>query len=114
MGHSSICGRWYLQGSIDGVTMPNRYRLAAFPTRIGRRGDLDLVLPVPHVSAVHAEIFEREGRLWVRDTDSANGTWLNSVRVEKQTPLGPGDVLRLANLEFVVELGDSPALDRTP
>ena len=82
---------WYLEGSVDGVSPPTRFKLRSFPARIGRQRELEVVLPVPHVSGVHAEIFEREGTLWIRDAGSSNGTRLNqaSVNVEWKTPL-PG------------------------
>jgi hypothetical protein len=50
------------------------------------------------VSRLHARLYWADGRLLVDDTDSANGTFVNGVRVEPGEPmaLGAGQELRLA------------------
>ncbi len=47
------------------------------PFRIGRRPGLELVLPSHRVSKLHAEIFEQDGVLKIRDQQSRNGTFVN-------------------------------------
>ena len=47
------------------------------PFRIGRRPGLELVLPSHRVSKLHAEIFEEDGVLRIRDHQSRNGTFVN-------------------------------------
>lgn len=104
---------WYLEGSVDGVASPTRFRLKDFPIRIGRRASLDIVLLGSDVSSLHAEIFERDGRLWVRDMGSMNGTRLNQEPLTDAAPLGDGDILHFASLEFVLErIGDAAPLER--
>lgn len=95
--------RWYLQGSLDGVSMPVRLRIAEPRTRIGRRPDLDIVLAVPEVSALHAEIESAGGGLWIRDLGSRNGTRLNRAELASDARLEDGDVVQFGRLEFVVE-----------
>lgn len=102
---------WYLEGSLDGATSPTRFRLKDFPVRIGRRGNLDIVLLGSDVSSLHAEIFERDERLWVRDMGSTNGTRLNQVLLTDAALLDDGDILHFASLEFVLERsGDATPL----
>ncbi len=65
---------------------------------VGRSPDADVRLDAEldlAVSALHAELrWGTEG--WsVRDLGSRNGTFLNGVRVERETPIAEGDVLRL-------------------
>jgi EAL domain-containing protein (putative c-di-GMP-specific phosphodiesterase class I) len=73
--------------------------LEPLPFRIGRQPGLELVLPSQLVSKTHAEIYEKEGRLRIRDLDSANGTFLNREAIA-DAPLKEGDILYLADFEF--------------
>ncbi|MEY4510685.1 MAG: hypothetical protein RLZZ450_2807 [Pseudomonadota bacterium] len=68
----------------------------------GREGG-DTTLKPRSVSRRHAEVVAVEGGLGLSDLDSANGSFVNRVRVTKQT-LRPGDVVRL---------GDAVGLVRT-
>jgi len=58
-------------------------RLGVAPVRVGSARDNDLVLKDPFVSRRHAVFRREEGRLWLRDRGSRNGTWVNDVRVER-------------------------------
>lgn len=60
-------------------------------TRIGRDEGLDLRLPHPHVSRVHAELVVDRHGVNLRDLGSANGTWLNGARLLRPALLRPGD-----------------------
>jgi DNA-binding winged helix-turn-helix (wHTH) protein len=69
--------------------------------RLGRSSDCELMLAVPDVSRVHAEI-ECDGASHVLyDQRSTNGTFVNGERVER-APLRAGDVLRLGDAILVV------------
>lgn len=46
------------------------------------------------VSTSHAEIYLTLERLWIRDLESRNGTFVNGKRIKKPTLLNPGDVIR--------------------
>lgn len=72
------------------------------PTTIGRRKDSGLVIVHKSVSRQHCELFERDGRLFVRDNQSANGTFVNELQVV-EGPLQPGDKLRVGPLTFRAE-----------
>ncbi len=50
---------------------------------IGTAPDNTLVLDDPFVSKRHCLVHRREGGLWIQDRGSRNGTWVNSVRVER-------------------------------
>jgi pSer/pThr/pTyr-binding forkhead associated (FHA) protein len=59
------------------------------------------------VSRRHAEIFLSDGFYYLRDLDSANGTWLNNKSVTSQAqPLKSGDQIRLGELLIVVFLSE--------
>src|SRR5207244_2523414 len=55
----------------------------------------------PRSSGHHAELFAEGGRWWIVDRQSANGTWVNSERVERRA-LEPGDVVSFGGDQFVV------------
>lgn len=78
-----------LQGPDKGRTLSTTDDQAV----IGRTGDIELSDHT--VSRRHAEI-RREGGTWVlHDLNSANGTYLNGVRVQKIARLKHGDQIRL-------------------
>lgn len=82
------------------------------PTVIGRGKEAGLTVPHALVSRRHTEIFEREGRLFVRDLDSLNGTYVNNSRIEGDEPLEPDQLLTLGNITFraVYEIESRPPL----
>jgi predicted component of type VI protein secretion system len=57
------------------------------PLTVGRGPENDLVLTSTAVSRRHAAIVRREGRWYVEDRGSYNGTFLNGTRVNPGTPL---------------------------
>lgn len=93
---------WYLEGYVDRDKVPRRYELKSFPFRIGRSKEADATLPLKHISGFHAEFFEEDGRLWLRDLQSSNGTYLNGRRVTKDTALTEGDIVHFGQCEFLV------------
>jgi pSer/pThr/pTyr-binding forkhead associated (FHA) protein len=54
---------------------------------IGRAPDNELTLDSPAVSREHAAVVSREGRWYVEDRGSYNGTFLNGTRVNPGAPL---------------------------
>lgn len=70
------------------------------PTVIGRGKDVSLTLPHALVSRRHAEVFERDGQLYVRDLGSLNGTYVNNRRISGDQPLPPLTLLTLGNVTF--------------
>src|SRR5919202_5015623 len=54
---------------------------------IGRGPENDLTIPSSAVSRMHAELTFREGRWYIEDRGSYNGTFLNGTRVNPGTPL---------------------------
>jgi serine phosphatase RsbU (regulator of sigma subunit) len=62
---------------------------------IGRSARNDLCLDDPFASRVHAEL-RREGQtLWLTDLGSANGTYVNGVRIREAVPIAPGDRVQI-------------------
>lgn len=60
---------------------------------IGRSNDCEVPLDVAAVSRRHAAVLRAEGRFFVEDLESRNGTYLNDQRIVDRTPLRDGDEL---------------------
>ena len=58
----------------------------------------------PAISRVHCKVTYSAGRYYLTDLGSANGTYVNQQRLEKQqtVELHSGDYLKLANSDFIV------------
>ncbi len=78
------------------------------PTIIGRGREVGLSLPHPLVSRQHCELFEREGRLVVRDLKSLNGTYLDNRRIDRTEVIKPDQLLTIGNVTFraIYRVGD--------
>lgn len=75
------------------------------PLTIGRSRDNQVALSHPLVSRVHCELFERDGKLFVRDLASTNGTFVGSKRVD-ECELRPGALLTIGVVTFRAVYGD--------
>jgi pSer/pThr/pTyr-binding forkhead associated (FHA) protein len=90
-----------VKGLEEGVTQPfTQDRIT-----IGRRTDNQVILEGDNISRNHVAIERREGKYFVADLGSANGTHLNEEQVEL-AELGDGDRLRIGNFTLTVSLRD--------
>jgi serine phosphatase RsbU (regulator of sigma subunit)/pSer/pThr/pTyr-binding forkhead associated (FHA) protein len=82
---------------------PFRHTLDGSAVSIGRASDCSIPIKDRYLSRKHAEIIA-VGAAWVlKDLGSANGTYLNGTRVERDEALKPGDRIRLGDTEIVFE-----------
>jgi hypothetical protein len=70
---------------------------------IGRSGEADLRIDDRYASGLHARIFSRDGRAYVEDMKSTNGTLLNDAQLRGEAELVDGDVVRIGDTEFRFE-----------
>ena len=70
------------------------------PTIIGRGREAGLTVPHALVSRRHTEVFEQDGKLFVRDLGSLNGTFVNNLKIDGEKILGPNQLLTLGNVTF--------------
>ena len=68
---------------------------------IGRGPLSDFLVADTTVSLRHAVLTHAEGRWWIRDVGSTNGTFVNGWRVVDALELRPGDVLTLGGRAFL-------------
>lgn len=84
-------------------------RVPSEPFVIGRSSDTQLQLNDAHVSRRHAEL-SLDGQVWqVRDLGSRGGTFVNDKKVE-QSPIRPGDRIKIGDTEIRIESGENSAL----
>jgi pSer/pThr/pTyr-binding forkhead associated (FHA) protein len=74
---------------------------------IGRDQSNDLVLDNPAVSRNHARIYKTQWPFYIEDLNSANGTFLNGVKMEFPMPLNNNDIITISKHEIV--FNDSPS-----
>ena len=74
---------------------------------VGRDPSCEIVVSDGSVSRRHARIERRAAAWWVVDQGSANGTYLNSLRIAEQA-LKHGQELRFGALAFRVDLKEDP------
>ncbi|MDF1816923.1 MAG: FHA domain-containing protein, partial [Verrucomicrobiales bacterium] len=80
------------------------FNLAKEKVTIGRRHDNDIRIKETYVSAYHAELSQGEdGRIFLKDRDSSNGTFLNSKRVTEPVQVFRGDILKFGSIKCSIE-----------
>lgn len=81
--------------------------------QIGRDPSNDIQLDSPNVSRFHAQV-ERVGQRYrLVDLHSANGVFVNDVRVQGETWLQPDDIIRIGRHSLVMGTGEIGALAET-
>ena len=77
----------------------------SMPVSIGRGGQNEIPLDGDEfASAQHARFESRRDGLWVEDIGSTNGTFVNGARVTTPRRLSKGDVVRVGQTDFRVEV----------
>lgn len=85
---------------------PFRHPLAGTNNSIGRASDCSIPIKDRYLSRKHAEIVAVNGSWVLKDCGSANGTYLNGTRVDRDYPLRTGDRIRLGDTEIVFETAE--------
>ena len=80
------------------------YELKVEKTTIGRLEDNAFQIAEPSISSHHCEILLRGNDVVVKDLNSTNGTFISGERVT-ESPLKPGQILRLGQVEMRLETG---------
>jgi pSer/pThr/pTyr-binding forkhead associated (FHA) protein len=84
------------------------HELKGEKTTVGRVEDNIFQIAEPSVSSHHCEILLRGNDVIVRDLNSTNGTFINGEKVI-ESPLKPGQILRLGQIEMRLETGEGGA-----
>ena len=103
--YSAATGRgdsWLIAERGGGLDQGERFDLIG-GLSIGRSRDADVQIEDRYASGIHARIFNREGRTFVEDMSSTNGTLLNDAELKGEAELVDGDVVRIGDTEFRFE-----------
>ena len=73
-------------------------------TSIGRAPTNSITIPDDTASLEHALISQRDGKWWLEDLGSRNGTLLNGAPVAVPTVISGGDLIGLGHVQFRLEL----------
>ncbi len=92
---------------IHGPELGKKYALQENEFTIGREEGNHIVVDLDNVSRRHACILRRQGRMFVKDLGSTNGTYLNDQEVQQETPLRSGDLIKVGGSIFKFLTGDT-------
>ena len=91
--------------------------LKADKLTIGRVEDNGFQIPEGSVSGRHCEVRLKEGKIYVKDLGSTNGTFIGGKKVNSETLLRPGKILRLGQVEIRLETeknaGETSEIEKT-
>jgi FHA domain len=86
------------------LTDGDEWELDSSPMTFGRSSQNDIELKRDeYASSTHARIEPRRDGVWLEDTGSTNGTYLNGIRLTRPKRLSPGDVVRIGETELRYE-----------
>ena len=92
----------YLLEVIEGPDTGRRFPLPEREPQLIGRSTEALPITDESVSRRHAELTPDDGRWWLRDLQSTNGTQLNGERIFDRVPVAPGDQIRCGDTTLVM------------
>ena len=69
-------------------------------TPIGRKPSNSIILDDDFVSSEHSLISWRDGRPWLEDVASTNGTYLNESEVARPVAISEGDIVGIGGVRL--------------
>jgi serine phosphatase RsbU (regulator of sigma subunit)/pSer/pThr/pTyr-binding forkhead associated (FHA) protein len=70
---------------------------------LGRNPDCQVVIPVTSVSREHAQILRIQGRFYIEDLKSRNGTFVNNQQINSRTLLHNNDLIRICDFQAMFQ-----------
>lgn len=80
----------------------NSYPINRLGLRVGRAQENQIILSDPRISALHSVVWLEDDRVYVRDLESTNGTFVNGGRITQVQQLKGGDSIRVGNTDLSV------------
>ena len=94
---------WLIVERGGGLEANRRYDLIG-GLSIGRSRDSDVQIEDRYASSLHARVFSRDGRFFVEDMNSTNGTLLNGATLVGEAELIDGDSVQIGDTVFRFEV----------
>ncbi len=80
------------------------YTLSGPTVNLGRAPENEVILPDDgYASADHAKIYWDQGRWWLEDLMSSNGTTVNDQLISTPWQLSPNDIIKVGRTTFRIE-----------
>lgn len=95
---------WLLVERGGGLERDQRFDLIG-GLSVGRSKEADVRIDDRYASSIHARVFSREGRFYVEDMNSTNGTLLNGATLHGEAELIDGDTIQIGDTIFRLEVG---------
>lgn len=86
-----------------------RYPISSRVSYIGREDVNQVIVPNEAISKKHAKLTFADGKFYIEDLSSSNGTFLNGTRVHTRTVLRNGDLIRLGAVIVKFEISKNEA-----
>jgi pSer/pThr/pTyr-binding forkhead associated (FHA) protein len=102
-----ICALEALPAGVGMLIVPHgthagaRYLLDADVVTAGRHPRCDIFLDDITVSRQHARFVREDGRIWLRDENSLNGTYVNGDLIDGPVALRRGDEVQIGKFRMV-------------
>lgn len=94
---------WLVVERGGGLERDQRYDLIG-GLSVGRSKEADVRIDDRYASSIHARVFSREGRFYVEDMNSTNGTLLNGATLHGEAELIDGDTIQIGDTIFRLEV----------
>lgn len=85
------------------LKMNAAYRISGEGVVVGRGKKCDIIVNDMYLSAAQFHIWSEDGKWFIRDMDSKNGTYLNGSRLKKVKQLKHGSEIAFGELKFLFE-----------
>jgi hypothetical protein len=97
---------------LDGASAGTCYKISSNAAVIGRSPEADIAFPdEKSLSRKHCEILVKDEKVFVRDLESQNGTFLNETKITEAFA-GNGVVLKAGRVRFKIIIADSQMLQK--
>ena len=91
----------------EGPQSAQPFPLRDGPALIGRQPGLEIVLDAPEVSRHHARLIRMEGKTYIEDLGSSNGTYVNRLKLRGKIELRDRDEIQIGPFQLLFEAGPS-------
>jgi len=68
---------------------------------LGRNNQMQVRFSDMRISRMHATVIKNNKDIWIRDENSATGTFINNRRINGQVKLKHGDVIKIGTQEIL-------------